>query len=130
MAQTKKKQRRSTKHRGNAAGIVETRGRTGRPLSEADRKAQSKMTAQERRVAKLETPPNWRSAANRAVIASVFFAAALLLFFGQKPGAVIALAGFMFFVYVPLGYYTDMFIYRRRMRQKAAASGATKGKGG
>jgi hypothetical protein len=28
MAQTKKK--RSTKHRGNAAGIVETRGRTGR----------------------------------------------------------------------------------------------------
>ena len=34
MAQTKKK--RNSKHRGNAAGIVETRGRTGRPLNERE----------------------------------------------------------------------------------------------
>ena len=34
MAQTKKK--RNSKHRGNAAGIFETRGRTGRPLNERE----------------------------------------------------------------------------------------------
>ena len=35
MAQTKKK--RSTKHRGNAAGGVESRGRTGRKLTAEER---------------------------------------------------------------------------------------------
>ena len=40
MAQTKKK--RSTKHRGNAAGVVEARGRTGRKLTDEEK-------AQERR---------------------------------------------------------------------------------
>lgn len=119
MAQTKKKQRRSTKHRGNAAGKVEVRGRTGRPLTEADRKkAPGKQTAAERRLARMERPPTWQAAANRAVIATALFAAALLLLFGQEPTAVLALAGFMFLVYIPLGYYTDLFIYRRRMKQK------------
>lgn len=122
MAQTKKK-KRSTKHRGNAAGMVESRGRTGRPLSDAEKKSQTRQTASERRLQKLETPPSWRSAANRAVIASVIFGAALFLLFGQEPGPVLALAGFMFFVYIPLGYYTDMFIYKRRMKQKAAGKG-------
>lgn len=118
MAQTKKK-RRSTKHRGNAAGKVEVRGRTGRPLGPADKRAQgSKQTAAERRLARMERPPTWQAAANRAVIATVLFAGALLLLFGQKPTAVLALAGFMFLVYIPLGYYTDLFIYRRRMKQK------------
>ena len=37
MAQTKRK-RRNTKHRGNAAGIVEQRGRTSRPPSPEERK--------------------------------------------------------------------------------------------
>ena len=36
MAQTKKK--RSTKHRGNAAGVVEARGRTGRKLTEDEKR--------------------------------------------------------------------------------------------
>jgi hypothetical protein len=117
MAQTKKK-RRSTKHRGNAAGMVEARGRTGRPLSEAEKKSQVKQTAAERRLARMERPPSWQAAANRAVIATAIFAVALLLLFGQKPSAVLALAGFMFLIYIPLGYYTDTFIYRRRMKQK------------
>ncbi|MTD42923.1 hypothetical protein GKE82_01040 [Conexibacter sp. W3-3-2] len=117
---TKQKKKRSTKHRGNAAGMVESRGRTGRPLSEAEKKAQAKMTASERRLQRLETPPNWRSAANRAAIASLIFGVALFLLFGQAVAPTIALAAFMFLVYIPLGYYTDLFIYRRRMKQKAA----------
>jgi Flp pilus assembly protein TadB len=118
MAQTKKK-KRSTKHRGNAAGMVENRGRTGRPLSDAEKRSQTKLTASQRRLAKMEQPPSWRSATNRAVIASLIFGVALFLLFGQDLGPVLALVGFMFFVYIPLGYYTDMFIYKRRMKQKA-----------
>ena len=30
-----------------------------------------------------------------------------------------ALAGFVFLMYIPLGYYTDLALYRRRQRQKA-----------
>lgn len=127
MAQTKKKRR--TKHRGNAAGMVEVRGRTGRPLTEADRKAQVKRTAAERRLDRLDRPPSWKAAANRAVIATLLFAVALLLLFGQEPSAVIALAGFMFLLYIPLGYYTDLFIYRRRQKQKAGPSANGKKEG-
>ncbi len=131
MAQTKKKRR--TKHRGNAAGKVEVRGRTGRPLSEADRKSQVKQTAQQRRMSKLERPPTWKAAANRAAIASLIFGVALLLLFGQDVSAVVALTGFMFLVYIPMGYYTDMFIHRRHIKQRAAKSGSggtpKKGKG-
>ena len=36
MAQTKRKRR--TKHRGNAAGSIEARGRTGRKPNETERK--------------------------------------------------------------------------------------------
>ncbi len=30
----------------------------------------------------------------------------------------------MFLFYIPIGYYTDLFIYRRRQRRRAAASKA------
>ena len=57
MAQTKRKRR--TKHRGNAAGTIETRGRTGRPASPDEKKKQARMTARDKR---LNTPPTWKSA--------------------------------------------------------------------
>ena len=52
MAQTRK--RRSTKHRGNAAGMVEQRGRTGRKPTEAERKLSAKEEARQRRLDRLE----------------------------------------------------------------------------
>ena len=53
MAQTKRKRR--TKHRGNAAGSIEARGRTGRkPTPE-----EMKKDARARRQAK---PPTWNGA--------------------------------------------------------------------
>ena len=64
MAQTKRKRR--TKHRGNAAGIVEVRGRTTRPASPEARKAQKKGDARKARMDRYAKPPSWRSAANRA----------------------------------------------------------------
>jgi hypothetical protein len=108
MASTRRK--RQTKHRGNAAGIVETRGRTGRKPPPADRKA----GARQARADRFSRPPSWRSAMNRALVAVVIFVVLIILAFGQKPAAAIALGGFMLLLYVPLGYYTDLFIYRRR----------------
>ena len=112
MAQTKRKRR--TKHRGNAAGVVETRGRTGRPPTAAERK----QTAKEQRMARFDKPPTWRSAANRAGIAALLFIVAVIVLFKENMATAIAIGGFMFLLYVPLGYYTDQFMYRRRQAKK------------
>ena len=68
MAQTKRK--RQTKHRGNAAGIVETRGRTGRKPTRRASEARKQARQRARATA---TTSRRRGAArlNRAVIAMV-----------------------------------------------------------
>src|SRR4051794_6313620 len=102
MAQTKRRRRR-TKHRGNAAGMVEARGRTGRPPTAEERKA-AKATSS--RAHRLDTPPTWAAVAKR----TLFIIGAFVVIFGfvAKPpvAGLILLAVFMFAVYVPLGYYT------------------------
>ena len=96
MAQQTKRKRR-TKHRGNAAGMVETRGRTGRKLTSGERGGGSvKMTAQQRRDLRLNTPPSWRSAIIKAGIAALLFAVAVTLLFGQPILGAIGLAIFTF----------------------------------
>jgi hypothetical protein len=112
MAQTKRKRR--TKHRGNAAGVVESRGRTGRQLEPAKGGKGRAL-----RTDRLDRPPSWRSAANRAAIATVLFIAVITLI-GQKIGVAIAIGAFMFFTYIPLGYYTDSYVYKRRQAKRAA----------
>ena len=110
MAPTKRK-RRSTKHRGNAAGMVESRGRTGRKLTAADRKA----AARKGRMDRFSKPPTVRGAMQRSTIAAVVFIAAMIIIVHQTVAASIALGGFVLLFYVPLSYYTDLFFYRRRM---------------
>jgi hypothetical protein len=114
MAQTKRKRR--TKHRGNAAGKVETRGRTGRPPTPEERKAERRERARQARLARYSRPPSWRSAANRALIATAIFVVVIVLLFDQPIQSAIALGGFMLLIYIPLGYYTDAFFYRRRAK--------------
>jgi Flp pilus assembly protein TadB len=119
MAQTRR--RRRSKHRGNAAGVVEARGRTGRPPTAAERsgRARQTKTAREKRLERYDRPPSWRSAFNRAMIAAVLMLVVSLLLL-KKPGAAIALFPVVLLLYVPLGYYFDLYLYRRRQRQKAA----------
>jgi hypothetical protein len=112
MAQTKRK--RQTKHRGNAAGMVETRGRTGRPLNDEERKP----TKEQARLDKLNNPPTWRGATIRSAIATVIFVGVVLIAFKQQPAAAVGLAAFVFLFYIPLGYYTDLMLYRRRMKKQ------------
>jgi Flp pilus assembly protein TadB len=117
MAQTKRKRR--TKHRGNAAGTIETRGRTGRPVSADDKKKQARMSARDRR---LNTPPTWKSALNRAALAAVIIF--IFVVITSKSGNRI-LAGALFAliamaIYVPAGYYLEMALWRRRQAKRAA----------
>ena len=123
MAQTKRKRKR--RHRGTQAGTIDRAGRTSKPASSGKRaaaskpsaRAQAKMTPAERRQMRLDTPPTWRGALNRAA----FAAAILVVFVGfvQKNFVQgIVLGAFAMLLYVPMSYYTDLWLYRRRQRQK------------
>lgn len=112
MAQTKRKRR--TKHRGNAAGMVEARGRTGRKPTAAELRKDARAAARERQ----ERPPSWRSAINKSALATLIFVGVVVLFLNQDVAQTISMAGFIFLMYIPLGYYTDKFVYDRRMRKK------------
>ena len=116
MAQTKRKRR--TKHRGNAAGTVEARGRTGRPPSPEERKKQQRTDARAKR---LDKQPTWRSAFNRAALASVFMFLFLLVTSKGNVVAALLFGLFAFALYTPSGYYLEMYLWRRRLRKKAAA---------
>jgi Flp pilus assembly protein TadB len=111
MAQTRK--RRRSKHRGNAAGIIEARGRTGRKPTASERKP----TARELRAQRWEQPPTWRSAINRALFATVIFAVLVVVLMGRTIPQAVMIAAFMLVLYIPLGYYMDLMIYRRRKRR-------------
>jgi hypothetical protein len=117
MAQTKRKRR--TKHRGTAAGSIQTRGRTGRPPSPAEKKKEARSNLREQR---LNKPPTWEAAAKRGgLAAALLFAFMLLVSKGNIAGAVL-FAILSLALYIPLGYYTDLFLYRRRQRKKELTS--------
>ena len=112
MAQTRKKRKR--KHRGTPAGTVERAGRTGRPQTQQDAKA----IARQRRAERLDRPPTWRGAVNRAAVAAAVFGVLVVLVFGRDVAAGASLAVLMFLLYIPLGYATDSAIYRFRRRRR------------
>ncbi len=118
MAQTKK--RRTTKHRGNAAGMVETRGRTGRKPRPDERKA-APQSAKDRRLERMARPPSWRSAFIKAAIAALVLLVLSVTVLGQTLAQAATLVPFLFAVYVPLGYYTDRWIHQRHLRRQARA---------
>ena len=124
MAQTKKKRR--SKHRGNAAGVVETRGRTGRPPSAAERKLTDKQLAAQRRRDRMMREPTWKSATTRAALAAVVFGVLLIFAFQTEIPQAISLTAMVFLFYIPLGYYTDQFIYRRRVASEAKKAESAK----
>ncbi|HWF71856.1 MAG TPA: hypothetical protein VG186_00850 [Solirubrobacteraceae bacterium] len=121
MAQTKRKRR--SKHRGTAAGSIETRGRTGRPPTATEKKKDDRASTRERR---LYTPPTWQAAAKRAGLAAALMFVFLLLTskggIGGRIllGAVFALGAFA--LYAALGFYMDQFLYRRRIRKRDEGS--------
>jgi hypothetical protein len=114
MAQTKRKRR--TKHRGNAAGVVESRGRTGRRPTAEEQKA-ARMSARERRV---NRPPSWKSAFLKAglMAALLFLFTRIGLFGSEAPiGQSIAISLMALVIYTPLAYATDKWVYTRAQKR-------------
>ena len=121
MAQTKR--RRRTKHRGNAAGVIEARGRTGRKPTAAEKggKAVEVSRARERRLSRYDRPPTWRAAFGRASVAALALLVLVLLLV-QNVGQAIAYFLIALLGYTPVSYYTDVWMYRRRQRSKQKRS--------
>ena len=122
MAQTKR--RRRTKHRGNAAGVVEARGRTGRKPTAAEKGssgAQGARSKQQRREERYDRPPTWRGAFYRALFAAVALLVLAIVLLHSAAQAVIYFV-FALIAYTPISYYTDMWMYRRRQRTKLRSS--------
>jgi hypothetical protein len=119
MASTKRKRR--TKHRGNAAGVVEARGRTGRKPTAAEKggKAGEAARAKARAVDRRDKPPTWRGAFYRAMVAAVLLLLVALLLLKNSSQAIVYFP-FALAVYTPVSYYTDLWIYRRRQRRTQA----------
>ena len=119
MAQTKRKRR--TKHRGNAAGSIEARGRTGRKPTAEEQKKAGRQTARDRRTAK---PPSWNSAALKArAMAVLLFVLTQVGILGNDTRAssracsspLLALV-----IYTPLAYTTDKWVYARMLKRQGA----------
>jgi hypothetical protein len=127
VAQTKRKRR--SKHRGNAAGTIEARGRTGRKATpEGQKKSAGKGSARQTRAERMAQPPSWNRAAMRAAAASVLLF--LLTQVGPQiglfkndvaPGQAIFICLLAMLIYIPLGYAFDSWMYKRFNRSKPAA---------
>ncbi|HEX4482707.1 MAG TPA: hypothetical protein VH081_02885 [Solirubrobacteraceae bacterium] len=123
MAQTRRKRR--TKHRGNAAGFVESRGRTGRKPTKAEKSgvAGEASRAKQKRVDPRDKPPTWRGAAMRGLIAAAALALLSGLILKATPPQTVAYFAVGLVAYTPISFYTDGWIYRRRQRSIAKKAG-------
>jgi hypothetical protein len=95
--------------------MVETRGRTGRKPEATERKSQSRG----QRGNRYSRPPSWRSALNRAAIASGIFVLVAIFALKLQPAPAVLFGIFLVLFYTPLTYFTDSFIYRRRQAKLA-----------
>jgi hypothetical protein len=119
VAQTKKK--RSRKKRGTQAGNVDAR-RKARPKNRAEARSQAK-SGKSSRAPRSDSPPTWKSAAVRGIVASLVFLALLMILFGRSMNEALPIALFMLVFYIPAGYYMDSVLWRRRERARIRARG-------
>jgi hypothetical protein len=124
MAQTKRK--RPTKHRGNAAGMIEARGRTGRKPTATETRARGGQASTGKgkkepllKADRYDSPPTWKASLNRALFASIAVLGLSVVIKAIKPAQALGFLPVVLLIYVPLGFYTDQYIYRRRQRRKA-----------
>ncbi len=118
MAQTRKKRQR--KHRGTQGGRVDPNRRPGRPRSREEAKARAR--ASRKRPPRVDAPPTWRSAITRGAVAAAIFTVLLVALFHQALGAALGLGAFMLVFYIPVGYYIDTMMWRRRERARIRAA--------
>jgi hypothetical protein len=117
MAQTKRKRR--SKHRGNAVGVVEARGRTSKPR-EGAKPSGSRSTARGAGQARPLKPPTFKGSAIKALVGTLV----LFLFFrfltkGNSTAQALTMCTLAFVLYTPIMYLTDRWIYKRKVAQAA-----------
>lgn len=110
--------KRQTKHKGNAAGVIEKRGGTG----SQSKASVSKSAKNSRATGPILREPSWKGSAFRAMlITGIFLAVMSLTSKNIRPLSIVLLGLVMLLAYIPLGYYTDRFFYRRRAKQLGIA---------
>ncbi|HYB22963.1 MAG TPA: hypothetical protein VED41_04140 [Solirubrobacteraceae bacterium] len=119
MAQTKRK--RQTKHRGNAAGVIESRGRTGRKPTAGEKSGDARLLARERedKLDRRDRPPTWKNAFIKAMLAAIALVVVFTVFLHQRSSAVAPLFPIVLVFYTVVSYFSDKFVYERRQRKKA-----------
>jgi hypothetical protein len=116
MAQTKRKRR--SKHRGNAVGAIEARGRTSKPREGAKPASRSsRASAAAQRPLK---PPSFKTSAIKALVGTVI----LFVFFNflsknTTTAQALTVCLIAFVMYTPIMYLTDKWVYRRKLAQRA-----------
>ena len=113
MGQTKRKRR--SKHRGNAAGTIEARGRTGKHSAAAA----SSNTKAGRGPARVIGPPTWGKAVAKSFFGAILlFALARFGVLGEEAttSGALTLAALAVLFYTPIMYMTDRWQYQRRQR--------------
>ena len=73
-----------------------------------------------------DIPPTWGGAFKRGLFGAAIFFLLFWLLFQRPVGSAAALSALMLGMYVPMGYYIDRFMYRRRLRSLQAARAAKK----
>lgn len=68
-----------------------------------------------------DAPPTWKGATFRGLIASGIFVVLLITLFGRPIGTSVIIGAVMLIFYIPAGYYMDLFLWRRRERQRIRA---------
>ena len=119
MAQTRRK--RQTKHRGNAAGVVESRGRTGRKPTAAEKTGTAELGGRtQKEVDRRDRRRPGRAPSTRRCSPTVLLLFVILIFLKGSAGA-IGLFPIVLGAYTVVSYYTDKWVYERRQRKKLPA---------
>jgi hypothetical protein len=110
--------------------MIEARGRTGRKPTASEKSGSGGRTgtpkgtgsakATTRRVKRYELPPTWKSALWRGALAAAVVYVISTLLLKKSALSNIVLFPIVLLLYTPMIYYTDLWMYRRAQRKKAA----------
>ncbi len=127
---------RRRKHRGTQTGSIATRQRS-RPRNRQEAMAQARSRksgkASGSRRAPVERgaqPPSWRGSITRGLLAAALLFPMALLLLDQTVAGALALTLVSSIIYIPLGYYTERFFWKRRMAKQAREQTARQAENG
>jgi hypothetical protein len=118
MGQTKRKRR--TKHRGNAVGVVEARGRTSKPREGSQASRGTGRAAAARQL----KPPTLQGSAIKAAFGALILFVFFKFLSKETTTQALVMCVVALALYTPVMYLTDRWIYQRKLRQASGGGGA------